>query len=89
MMGGSDISWTICRSFASRSRQITTQAPHHSIFTNLMLFLMPNQQHQSTEGFILTYKGDKNRVHKMTRKSMKVPVHTETLGLGQHLFTHS
>jgi len=31
--GGSGISWTICRSFAARSRQITTPAPHHSIFT--------------------------------------------------------
>jgi len=32
MMGGSGISWTICKSFASHSRQITTSAPHHSIF---------------------------------------------------------
>jgi len=38
MMGfgyGSDISWTICKQSAS--------APHHSIFTGRMLFLMPNQ----------------------------------------------
>ena len=28
--GGSDISWTTCKSFAIRSRQITTPAPHHS-----------------------------------------------------------
>jgi len=32
MMGGSGISWTICKSFALRSWQITTPAPHHSIF---------------------------------------------------------
>jgi len=32
------------------SRQITTPAPHHSVFTGQMLFLLPNQQHQSTEG---------------------------------------
>ena len=32
MMGGSGISWTICKSFAPRSRQITTPALHHSIF---------------------------------------------------------
>ena len=30
-VGGSDISWAICKS-ASRSRQITTPAPHHSVF---------------------------------------------------------
>ena len=32
------------------SRQITTPTPHHSIFSGQMLFLMPNQQCQSTEG---------------------------------------
>jgi len=36
--------------FAPYSRQITTPAPHHSIFTGQMLFLMSNQQCQSTEG---------------------------------------
>jgi len=25
-------------------------APHHSVFTGRMPFLLPNQQHQSTEG---------------------------------------
>jgi len=25
-------------------------APHHSVFTGRMLFLLPNQQRQSTEG---------------------------------------
>jgi len=30
--GGSGISWTICKSFAPRSRQITTPVPHHSVF---------------------------------------------------------
>ena len=30
--GGSGISLTICKSFAPRSRQITTPAPHHSVF---------------------------------------------------------
>jgi len=33
-----------------RSRQITTPAPHHSVFTGRMPFLPPNQQRQSTEG---------------------------------------
>ena len=46
---GSGISWAICKS-APRSRQITTPAPHHSVFTGRMPFLPPNQQRQSTEG---------------------------------------
>ena len=29
--GGSGISWTICKQSARRSRQITTETPHHSI----------------------------------------------------------
>ena len=43
-----DTSWTICKSFAPRSRPITTPAPHHSFFTGGMPFLPPNQQRQST-----------------------------------------
>ena len=48
--GGSGTSWTICKSFAPCSRQITMPVPHHSVFTGRMPFLPPNQQHQSTEG---------------------------------------
>ena len=48
-VSGSGISWAICKS-APCSRQITTLAPHHSVFTGRMPFLPPNQQHQSTEG---------------------------------------
>ena len=51
-MGGSGISWAICKS-APCCRQITTPAPHHSVFTGQMPFLPPNQQRQSTEGTIL------------------------------------
>jgi len=50
VLGCSGISRTICKQSAPRSRQITTQTPYHSIFTDRMLFLMPNQQCQSTEG---------------------------------------
>jgi len=50
VMGCSGISWSICKQSAPRSRQITTPTPQHSIFTDWMLFLMPNQQCQSTEG---------------------------------------
>jgi len=47
-VSGSGISWATCKS-APSSRQITTPAPHHSIFTGRMPFLPPNQQRQSTE----------------------------------------
>jgi len=49
-LGGSGISWTIRKQSAPRSRQITTPTPHQSISTGRMLFLVPNQQCQSTEG---------------------------------------
>jgi len=49
VLGCSSISWTICKQSAPRSRQTTTPTPHHSIFTDWMLFLTPNQQCQSTE----------------------------------------
>jgi len=48
-VSGSGISWDVCKS-APRSRQITTPAPHLSVFTGRMPFLPPNQQRQSTEG---------------------------------------
>jgi len=48
-VSGSDIRWAICKC-APHSRQITTPAPHHSVFTGWMPFLPPNQQYQSTEG---------------------------------------
>jgi len=49
-VSGSGISWATYK-FASRSRQITMPASHHSKFsTGWMPFLPPNQQRQSTEG---------------------------------------
>jgi len=48
-VSGSGISWAICQS-ALCSRQTTTPVPHHSVFTDRMPFLPPNQQRQSTEG---------------------------------------
>ena len=39
-VSGSGISWAICKS-APRSRQITTPASHHSVFTGRMPFLSP------------------------------------------------
>ena len=49
--GCSGISRTIRKQSAPRSRQITTPTPYRStFFACRMLFLMPNQQCQSTEG---------------------------------------
>ena len=59
-VSGSGISWAICKS-APHSRQITTPAPHRSVFTGRMPFLPPNQQRQSTEGSKQNwYKKDEN-----------------------------
>jgi len=48
VLGCSSISWTICKQPAPCSRQIPAPTPHHLIFTGRILFLMPNQQCQST-----------------------------------------
>jgi len=61
IVSGSGISWAMCKS-ASRSRQITMPAPHHSVFRGRMPFLLPNQQRQSTEGTLL-HKSKKNDSH--------------------------
>ena len=45
-VSGCGINWAVCKS-APRSRQITMPAPHHSVFTGRVPFLLPNQQHQS------------------------------------------
>ena len=51
-VSGSGISWAMYKS-APHSRQITTPALHHSVFTGRVPFLPPNQQRQSTEGTTL------------------------------------
>jgi len=59
-VSGSGISWAICKS-ATRSRQITMPAPHHSVFfTGQMPFLLPNQQRQSTEGTLCILRQENN-----------------------------
>jgi len=45
ILGFSGISWTVCK-----QSDIITPTPHHSVFTDQMLFLMPNQQCLSTDG---------------------------------------
>jgi len=47
-VSGSGISWAICK-FAPRPRRMIMPAPHHSVFTGRMPFLLPNQQRQRTE----------------------------------------
>jgi len=65
-VGGSGISWAICKS-APCSRQITTPAPHYSVFTGRMPFLLPNQQRQSTEGRVTrTIHRHYKRMYSMT-----------------------
>jgi len=52
--GCGGISWTICKQSAPRCRQITTPAPHHSIFTGQMLFLSTVSKHWSNEYLHIT-----------------------------------
>jgi len=49
------------------SLQITTPAPHRSIFTGRMLFLTPSQQCQSTEGKKSQKQVGKDYVEKLIR----------------------
>ena len=67
------IGWTICKSFALRSRQITTPAPHHSVFAGWMPFLPPNVQRQSTK--LATYSASvvKSNLGNLGYKSIYTP----------------
>ena len=83
-VSGSGISWAVCKSApAPRSRQITTPAPHRSVFTGRMPFLPPNQQCQSTEGkgvvyhWSLIYSGP-------TPLSLSIPCIPSTLVISDH-----
>ena len=69
-VSGSGISWAICKS-APRSSQITTPAPHRSVFTGRMPFLPPNQQCQSTEGSVSAAKNFRPILH--IGKSTSIP----------------
>jgi len=59
-------SWAICK-FAPHSRQITTPAPHHSVFTGRMPFLPPNQQRQSSQGTKHVFKTCKQLLNVYTQ----------------------
>ena len=75
-VSGSGISWAICQS-APNSRQITTPAPHRSVFTGPMPFLPPNQQRQSTEGTLLQWK-----LWKTVKKGKVFPYSLPSVGPG-------
>ena len=88
-VSGSGISWAICKS-APRSRQISTPAPHHSVFTGRMPFLPPNQQRQSTEGkYLLTYLKINDRSQRKAGRGVLPPAgaphaHTDRRTGGKH-----
>jgi len=72
-VSGSGISRAICKS-ATCSRQTTTPAPHHSVFTDRTTFLPPSQQRQSAEGTewkVTTYNKCGNTHTKTLCHSMK------------------
>ena len=73
---GSGISWTICKQSAPPSRQITTPAPHHSIFMGQMHFLTPNQQCHSTEG-------------KTTHKQTEILEHADSVAVRHTYVMHA
>ena len=68
-VSGSGMSWAICKS-APRSRQITTPAPHHSVFTGRKPFLPPNQQRQSTEGNYTRLTVSKKTLAELVQQSL-------------------
>jgi len=78
ILGCSGISWTICKRSTPRSREMTTPTPHHSIFTDRMLFLTPNQQRQSTEGTRSQHKMATRSVQPFLQGSQLCPTHTHT-----------
>jgi len=60
-VSGSGISWAIWKS-APCSRQTTTPAPHHSVFTGRIPILQPNQQRQRTEDYYTYICNNPNQV---------------------------
>jgi len=73
-VSGSGISWARCKS-APCSRQITTPAPHHSVFTGQLPFLPPNQQRQSTEGTKLIKSAQSTVLHRVKYIYKNQPSH--------------
>jgi len=55
-------------------------APHHSVFTGRMPFLLPNQQRQGTEGFF--YQSSENKNNKPGQLSL-LPHAGQEMSTGQ------
>ena len=87
-VSGSGISWAICKQPAPHSRQITTPAPHHSVFTGRMPFLPPNQQRQSTEGTTCSTRRQ-NEKHTFSLIQLSMPVSFLTILLTYTRNTHT
>ena len=87
-VSGSGISRAVCIALcksAPRSRQITTPAPHHSVFTGRMPFLPPNQQRQSTEGISVGNESVPKII--INDKKCTVTVFNSSPGLSLFLFS--
>ena len=72
-VSGSGISWAICKS-APRVRQITTPAPHHSVFLQAGCPSATQQTRQSTEGKQCNNANkDRNQVASCITSNNRVP----------------
>jgi len=76
IVSGSGISWAIYKS-ALRSRQITTSAPHHSVFYRPDAFLPPNQQRQSTERQYLAIQPDTRYLTELIQLRFQATIDTK------------
>jgi len=75
----------MCKLFAPRSRQITMPAPHHTIFTDCILFLTPKQKRQSTESKN-SINNNKNWSHRIKTKIQNGHLnHTATCSVKSYL----
>ena len=82
-MSGSGISWAICKS-ASRSRQITTPVPHHSVFlqagcpscrpTNSVKALKDNNSNNNRLIYIVPPLGDRGHITKQSSVCISVSI---------------
>jgi len=78
--GARDSKWQwhqlgMCKS-APHSRQITTPAPHHSVFYRPDALPAPNQQRQSTEGHMAAINAKlKCKQNTITNKKLKQKLH--------------
>jgi len=72
IVSGSGISCAICKS-APYNKQITTPESYHSVFTDRMPFLPPNQQYQFVQ-FINMHQAHKNTITHNIFKQLKTHV---------------